>query len=419
MQHFKTDELLIDETMRENLSKILILGIDLVGLASSAKTAGYKVYAVDYFGDHDLKKSCNMCFSLIEQKEGISNGKIEDNFDPSRFLELSKLISHIVNLDAIFLSSGLDDSNLILKELDELAPILGNPPNIIRRVRDKEIFFRELEKLGIHYPTTVTIKNVDEAKDIANRIGYPLILKPHDGFSGVGIRKVLNEKELENVFQNLNTWSSKGVLIQEFIKGVNASVSFIASDNNVSTLTLNEQLLGLREVFQTEPFGYCGNNLPLDASESVRIKTEKIVEKIAKNFNLRGSNGIDLVITSKGEPYVIEVNPRFQGTLECVERVLNLNLVQLHIDACIRGVVPINKFQTTAYSTRIILYTPYRVVAPDLRAIREIRDIPMKGSIIEKGEPLCSVVTVGKTREASIQNAWEIINRVYRLVKRI
>ena len=122
------------------------------------------------------------------------------------------------------------------------------------------------------------------------------------------------------------------------------------------------------------------------------------------------------MISSEGEPYLIEVNPRFQGTLECVEKVLDVNLVKLHIDACIKGFVPHQKYKKMNYSTRIILYTPHRVTVPDLRIIPEARDIPVRSLIIEKGEPLCSIVTVGKTWEVSNQKAWKIVDRVYRLV---
>ena len=112
-----------------------------------------------------------------------------------KFIELSNLVSEKVDLDVVLLSSGLDDSFEALKELNEVAPILGNPPNVIRRVRDKKIFFRELDELGILHPKTTIVNDIEEAKDVATKIGYPIVIKPTDGFSGIGIRKVFNEKK--------------------------------------------------------------------------------------------------------------------------------------------------------------------------------------------------------------------------------
>jgi predicted ATP-grasp superfamily ATP-dependent carboligase len=79
-------------------------------------------------------------------------------------------------------------------------------------------------------------------------------------------------------------------------------------------------LLGLPFVFQQEPFGYCGNIVPLHIAHSTLKKCKAIAEKIALHFGLKGSNGIDIIISNDGTPYVIEVNPRFQGSSECIEK---------------------------------------------------------------------------------------------------
>jgi predicted ATP-grasp superfamily ATP-dependent carboligase len=134
------------------------------------------------------------------------------------------------------------------------------------------------------------------------------------------------------------------------------------------------------------------------------------------HFSLRGSNGIDFVISKGNIPYVVEVNPRFQGTLECIERVLGINLVKEHINACIHYSLPIIEETSSNFYTRLILYTPARVIAPDLTSLLGVRDIPLLSTIIEKGEPLCSVIAVGNSRRISLRKAKRTAQKIYTML---
>jgi predicted ATP-grasp superfamily ATP-dependent carboligase len=389
-----------------------VVGIDSVSVANSAKEAGCRIYAADYFGDVDLRRICSECEAIIKQRRGKSCGRIESKFRPEAFLEMTKTLLERHEIDAILLSSGLDDSFHILRELNDLVPILGNSPEVIEKVRKKPEFFEELKSLRIAHPETTIVKDVDEAKAAAAEMRYPVVIKPVRGFGGVGIRTAWNSKEIEEAFFEASL-AGNDVLVQKFIDGVHASVSFLVADKDVKVLTLNEQLLGLRFLFQQEPLGYCGNIVPLYFTDLVFEKCMSIAEKIALHFGLTGSNGIDLVISKEGTPYVVEVNPRFQGTLECVERVLGINLVESHINACLHGFLPTIKEKASTFCTRLILHAPERVIAPDLTIFREVRDVPLSGIIIEKGEPLCSITTEGKNRKLSFQKAKKIAKSIY------
>ena len=400
---------------KTEIQNLLVVGIDIVSIAKSAKEAGYKIYAADYFGDIDLRRVCSGYEAIIEQKRGKSCGRMESKFKTEAFLKMTKSLLQRFKIDAILLSSGLDDYFDVLYGLDELAPILGNPPEVIERVRKKTGFFKELKRLGITHPETEIVKNVDEAKTAAVEIGYPVVVKPIRGFGGLGIRTVQNSNEMERAFFEVSL-VAKDVLVQKFINGIHASVSFLVADKDVEVLTLNEQLLGLRFLFQQEPFGYCGNIVPLYFADSVLEKCKSIAEKIALHFGLNGSNGIDLVISKEGKPHVVEVNPRFQGTVECVERVLGINLVESHINACLYGSLPKIKEKKPTFCTRLILYALKRVIAPNLTGFREVRDVPLPGIIIEKGEPLCSIITEGKNRKISFQKAKKIAKSIYAIL---
>jgi predicted ATP-grasp superfamily ATP-dependent carboligase len=338
------------------IQNLLIVGVDTASIANSAKKAGYKIHAADYFGDIDLRRVCSKCESIIQQKPGRSCGKFESKFKPGAFVQMTRKLLEKAEIDVVLLSSGLDDYFDVLKELNDLVPILGNNPEVIKRVREKPQFFEELKHLEIQHPETASVRDIKEAKTAAAEIGYPIVVKPSRGFGGANIRKARNSKELEQAFKYTSS-SRHEVLIQKFIDGIHASASLIASNRAVETLTTNEQLIGLPHVF------------------------------------------------------------RFQGTLECVQNALGMNLVTAHINACVYNHLPTTG-DPSNYCTRLILYAPARVFAPDLTSFAEVRDIPLPNTIIEKNEPLCSIIATGNSRWSSLRRAKKLAKRIYKMLRR-
>jgi len=386
--------------------RLLVIGVDSVSLAASAKRAGYEVFAVGHFGDQDLKRVCQESLSIIKQTPGRSCGYLSSAFSPEILLQLAKAVLKRYEIGGVLLSSGLDDSSDILFELNEMVPILGNHPSVIDKTRDKTRFFRELDRLGVAHPETAVVEDLEEAEEESKDIGYPVVVKPSGGFGGAGVRRAEDSRQMKQAFREVSLMDEK-VLIQKWTSGTHASASLISSTKGAVTLTLNEQLIGMQEFGQREPFGYCGNVVPLSAPKRVMDKCKSVVERIARHFGLVGSNGVDLVISKEGMPYVIEVNPRFQGTLECVERVLGMSLVEAHVEACFQGVLPMIPKKTSVSCARFIFFAPQCLVAPELSTFEGVRDIPLPGVILEQGEPLCSLVIEGPNKGCLLQRASE------------
>jgi len=318
----------------------LVIGLDVVPIAISTKKAGYKAFSVDYFGDQDLRKVCQKSLSIIRQRRGESSGRISDNYDVNMFFQLVKNLLETHEVDGVFLSSGVEDSPKFLSKLNRLVQIIGNTPEKIKKVRDKKYFFEELSRLKIPYPETRHVSNLKEAEEAAKEICFPVVVKPPESFGGIGIRKANDLRDLKKVLDELNISNDAGFLIQKFVPGKAASASLISVPNKAVTFTVNEQFLGMNELGQMEPFGYCGNLVPLSAPETIINNCRRVAEKVVSKFGLIGLNGVDFIISNDGLPHVVEVNPRFQGTHECVERVLRLNLVETHLNACIHGILP-------------------------------------------------------------------------------
>jgi len=395
------------------IRSVLAVGVvDVASLAASAKRAGYDVYAVDYCGDQDLEQNCIASLSLMSQMKVRSYAGLFGGSAPRGILRLAGDLERTHKIDALLLSSGLDDSPDILQALDDLAPILGNAPNLIVKVRDKSNFFMQLEGLGIAFPRTVAAQDIEEVKSASRDLGFPVVLKPRGGFGGVGIRKASSQRELEDAFTSVHTLN-RGVLVQEYVTGTHASASVIAVPGKALTLAVTEQLLGIHDVGQLEPFGYCGNIVPLSAPMHVTERCGEVAEKVASQLGLVGSNGVDLVVSQEGEPYVIEVNPRFQGTIECVERVLGLNVVDAHVNACTERKLPPKIRKPSEFCMRLVLFAKKRSAVPDLSILEECRDVPQPGLALEKGEPLCSIVLEGHSRTVVLEKARRTYRSIY------
>ncbi len=362
----------------------------------------------------DLRKACIESYSIAEQVQGKVFPRFGDKYDPKTLVSLAEELASREQIDGILLSSGLEDFPDLIIELAEQAPIIGNTPENINRVRDRAHFFQELKLLGVRFPVTEFASNLVEAKMKARDIGYPVVMKPSVGFGGVGIRVIESKNKVERAFNEVSR-NSERIMIQELIIGEHASSSVISTKHESKALTVNQQILGSTELNQFEPFGYCGNVVPIYSLTSIDYY-RSVVERVVSHFGLVGSNGVDFVV-SQDIPFIIEVNPRFQGTLECVERALSINLIETHINACIDELIP-NDLEAKCYCTRLILYAPFRCIIPDLTRLEYVRDIPLPKIIIQKGEPVCSVLSEDESREPSLSKAFSKAREVKsRLIK--
>ncbi len=393
----------------KSVDSFLSIGlVDVGSIARSVNMAGYPVYTIDYFGDDDVKKISHQSLSISEEY----GSKLDhDNTLSEKILKLVKKLAYKNSIDFSLLASGLDDDSL-LKNLHELIPLMGNHPDVIKKVRDKINLFRELNKMGMDFPFTQLVNDSQEALKGAKDIGFPLIIKPTVGFGGLGVKKLVDKQSIKEFFKNK---SDNQYFIQEHIPGIPASISFLSNGETARILTINEQLLGMKAFGQEEKFTYCGNIVPLSVDSEFKQDCEELASKITYSYGLKGSNGIDIVIPKDTKRlYVMEVNPRFQGTLECVERYLNINLVSEHIKACSESELPkYSEPNESIYFTRVILYSRSNFIAPDLSFYDFVRDVPRSGYSVSKGEPFCSLFFSSNNRRQCLLRAKSLATIIY------
>ncbi|MBQ6098250.1 MAG: ATP-grasp domain-containing protein [Methanobrevibacter sp.] len=362
------------------MEKLLLIGIDTRSMLNSALKLDYEIFSTSYFSSSDTPQIKNQKIILNEQ-ENQSCGIFEDQFNSANILEISK--DYLDDVDYIIPISGISPSDFSNKHKKK---ILGTKD--VENIEDKYRFYKKIKDEFLT-PKSFNVTDIDEAFEISeNYEDIQFILKPLQGSGGYDINLIDNEKELQ--------FNDGEFILQEYIPGISLSSSLLASKNDAKTI-INTRLLTQHDFEKNNSFIYVGNILPLtnesvmaDVRDIDEINSEMEIasEKLAQKFNLIGSNGVDYILNENGL-YVIEINPRIQGTFECVEKSLGINMLDAHIKACQGEIIEIPK--PKYYSYKKIIYSPNRNKFEKID-LNNIYDLPHIGSITEKSEPLLTII---------------------------
>ncbi|WP_296891406.1 ATP-grasp domain-containing protein [uncultured Methanobrevibacter sp.] len=384
------------------MEKLLLIGINTRSMLKSALKLDYEVFSTSYFSTSDTPAIKNQKI-ILEEKDNESSGVFEDNFDGASILDISR--DYIDEVDYIIPISGISPNDFTKKDQKK---ILGNKNT--SNIEDKFKFYKKI-KDEFKVPETFLIKDVDEAIEISeNKSDVKYIVKPLKGSGGYNINLLNNDGYIQ-----LN--DGEKFILQEYIEGINLSSSVLGSDNYKKTI-MNSRLLTEHDFKKNNSYIYIGNILPL-TKESIlteikdidKINSEMIEtsQNLAYTFDLIGSNGVDYILNENGL-YVIEINPRIQGTFECIEKSLQINMLDAHIKSCLNENVDIPEAKYYAYKK--IIYSPCRNKYSKID-LDNIYDLPHIGTITEKSEPLLTIIDKNTDFDKlykKIEKSAEIVN---------
>ena len=369
------------------MEKLLLIGIDTRSMLNSALKLDYTIYSTSYFSTSDTPTIKNQKI-ILKEEDGESCGIFEDRFNSQSILEISR--DYIDEVDYIIPISGISPSEFSKKDQRK---ILGN--HDVGNIEDKYKFYKKIKDEFLT-PMTFSINDICEADEICRN--YPdtqFILKPVQGSGGYGINVLDNDRDIQ--------FNTNEFILQEYVDGISLSSSVLANEKSAKTI-MNSRLLTINDFEKNSSFVYVGNILPL-TKESIMSKVKDIgkinkdmiatSENLAQKFKLTGSNGVDYILNENGL-YVIEINPRLQGTFECIEKSLGINMLDAHIRACQGEIVEIPKAKRYAYKK--IIYSPARMKYEKID-LDNIYDLPHIGSITEKSEPLLTIIDADESFE--------------------
>ncbi len=364
------------------METILVAGVNTRAVACSLKKLGYNVFSVDYFGVTDLENCVDLSHSLMKQRAGFSCGYFQKDFNPQDLK--TEALSLIDEVDGVICLPGSSPSDFPAHK------VCGNCSSW----EDKALLYRAL-KDDFQLPLTYMPGSLEEAREIT--LDYPdkkFILKPKSGAGGYGVR----------VWDDPDQWS-EGLLLQEHLHGENISASVLSTVEEVKTIITSRQIVGDAKLGQKQPFGYAGNITPYCGQADIVQLAERVVDCLG----LVGSNGVDFIIKDR-EIYILEVNPRIQGTFECVEKSLDINMAKAHMEACQGNMVSIPS--PLKFAVKMVVHAHGRSIAGNMN-IKGLHDLPREGVIIEAGEPVVTVLSSDNVKENARHRARLLVDKVY------
>ncbi|MBQ3125181.1 MAG: carbamoyl-phosphate synthase large subunit [Clostridia bacterium] len=207
--------------------------------------------------------------------------------------------------------------------------ILGTTPETIDLAEDRDLFREMMDKLEIPMPESGMAVNVDEAIEIANEIGYPVMVRPSYVLGGRGMEVVHDEESLR-IYMGaaVGVTPDRPILIDRFLGHATECEADAISDGvNVFVPAVMEhiELAGIHS-------GDSACILPSMNISPEHVETIKdYTKKIAKEMNVRGLMNMQYAIED-GKVYVLEANPRASRTVPLVSKVCDIRMVPLATD---------------------------------------------------------------------------------------
>ena len=206
------------------------------------------------------------------------------------------------------------------------VPIIGTSPKSIELAEDRKFFSALLDKIGLKQAEAGTAVSEDEAVAIAERIGYPVLVRPSFVLGGRGMMIVYNDDELRHYIRNAaDVAPDRPILVDRFLEN--------ATEIDVDCISDGETSIVGAIMEHIEQAGiHSGDSACVIPAFSLsdKIKNEILVgaKSLAKELEVRGLMNIQFAIKDD-ELYVIEVNPRASRTVPFVSKSIGVPLAKL------------------------------------------------------------------------------------------
>ena len=207
--------------------------------------------------------------------------------------------------------------------------ILGTSPAVIDLAEDRDLFRAMMEKLEIPMPESGMAVTVEEAVEIANRIGYPVMVRPSYVLGGRGMEVVYDDESMAGYMRAaVGVTPDRPILIDRFLNHATECEADAISDGTHAFVPAVMEHIELAGVHS----GDSACIIPSAHISEENVKTIKeYTKKIAEEMHVKGLMNMQYAI-EKGKVYVLEANPRASRTVPLVSKVCNIRMVPLATD---------------------------------------------------------------------------------------
>ena len=255
-------------------------------------------------------------------------------FEPIDFEHVRNVIE-LEKPDGVIVHFGGQTPLKLAKNLTAIgAKISGTTAKVIDLAEDRELFSNFISELGLKQPENGTAFAKDEAMAIANRIGYPVLVRPSFVLGGRGMRTVYNDAELrEYMDEAVSVSNDAPVLIDKFLdNAIELDVDAICDGKDVYIGSVMQHI--------EEAGIHSGDSAcslpPVSISAELQEEVKEQTAKIALGLGVVGLLNIQYAI-HRGEIYLIEVNPRASRTVPFVSKATGVPLAKVATRVMVQG----------------------------------------------------------------------------------
>ena len=205
------------------------------------------------------------------------------------------------------------------------VPILGTKAEDVDAAEDRELFDEILEKTHIPRAAGGTVFTAEEAKEVANRLGYPVLVRPSYVLGGQGMKIAFNDEEIEEFIGIINRIAQDHpILVDKYLQGKEIEVDAVCDGTDILIPGIMEHI---------ERTGvHSGDSISVypapTISEKVKDTIVEYTKRLAQALHVVGLINIQFIAMNE-EVYVIEVNPRSSRTVPYISKVTGIPIVDL------------------------------------------------------------------------------------------
>lgn len=238
-------------------------------------------------------------------------------------------VENIVELekpDGAVVQFGGQTAIKLTKSLMEMGvPILGTKAEDVDAAEDRELFDKILEETKIPRAAGGTVYTAEEAKAVADRLGYPVLVRPSYVLGGQGMQIAISDQEIEEFMAVINRYAQEHpILIDKYLMGKELEVDAVCDGTDILIPGIMEHV---------ERTGvHSGDSISVYPAHTVSDQVKETIaeysRRLAKALHVRGLINIQF-IAMNDEVYVIEVNPRSSRTVPYISKVTGIPIVEL------------------------------------------------------------------------------------------
>ncbi len=231
------------------------------------------------------------------------------------------------NPDGVIVQFGGQTPLNIAQELEEAGvKIVGTSPDVIDLAEDRDRFRKRMEKLGIPMPEAGMATNVEEALEVAGRIGYPLMVRPSYVLGGRGMEVVYDDDDIRHYVEAaVGVTPERPILIDKFLDNAIEAEADAISDGEDAFVPAVMEHIELAGIHSGDSACVIPPRHILD-KHSVTIRD--YTKRIAKELGVVGLMNMQYAIY-QDEVYVLEANPRASRTVPLVSKVCNIQMARI------------------------------------------------------------------------------------------